>query len=74
VVITMATKKLIFEATPDSMTIEQDGIKGPACMKELSEYNAFMKEHGIDLAVTDQKKKPAFYQPAETSKTGSRVI
>ena len=72
--ITMATKKLIFEATPDSMTVDQDGYKGTACLKELSEYEEFMRAHGIDMTITDQKKKPAFYQPAETRKTGSKVI
>jgi hypothetical protein len=69
------TKKIIFEITPEGMKIETDGYKDLTCLDELEKFRSFMKnEYGIDLPVTDQKKKPAAFIPANNQRAGSRVI
>ncbi len=56
--------------TPEGeIKIEAEGYTGGDCLKDLEKYIKFMKEHGVDLEVKDQKKKPAFYM----TKTDSSI-
>lgn len=61
-VISMAKEQIVFDITPDGMKIETKNYSGPACMKEMEKFRAFMKaEYGIEITVTDLQKKPEFF-------------
>ena len=71
----MAKKKITFDITPEGITIDTENYKGISCLKELDKIRAYLKDSGgIDMMITDQKKKPSLYQPAEKIESGSRVI
>jgi hypothetical protein len=70
----MAKEKIVFDITPDGMKIETVGYTGDMCLKELEKFRAFMKkEGGIDLEVTDFKKKPEFFNANKITQKNKEV-
>jgi fatty acid/phospholipid biosynthesis enzyme len=68
------TSKITFDITDNGIVVDSEGFKGNTCLKELESLKSFLKTNGgIDMNVTDQKKKPSFYQPAEGNKSGSVI-